>query len=314
MFGILQLLSNPHGALFFYRITNNGSAVGLFSNRNHHAILVATLIPMLAAFASIAIRTEAQAARRRVVAATGAVILIALILNIGSRLGLALGIFGLVSAVVVYRPPQDLAAPKRGIRANGQRYLVAAISLATIVAATVALTRSETVERISSADRTGDIRLQFWGPIARMAAAYFPVGSGLGSFDEVYRIGEPDRMLDFTYLNHAHNDWLELWLTAGVPGLGLAAVALFMFYVWTRQAFARPVDRRRQNLMGRLGAIIVVMLMVGSVTDYPLRTPSLAALLVMALVWLRNGSTAMANSAGDQPATLLGRVGTLGKA
>ena len=48
LIGILQVIGDASGPLYFYRITNGDSAVGLFSNRNHHAIFLAALFPMLA--------------------------------------------------------------------------------------------------------------------------------------------------------------------------------------------------------------------------------------------------------------------------
>ena len=46
--------------------------------------------------------------------------------------------------------------------------------------------------------------------IERLIAAYAPWGSGLGTFEQVFKLHEPDALLSPSYLNHAHNDWLEL--------------------------------------------------------------------------------------------------------
>src|SRR3546814_6402182 len=43
--GLLQILSGPSSPAYLYRIANNDSMVGLFSNRNHHAIFLACTIP-----------------------------------------------------------------------------------------------------------------------------------------------------------------------------------------------------------------------------------------------------------------------------
>ena len=76
--GILQISGNPQGSLYFYRITNNGSAVGLFANRNHAAIFLACLFPMLATYATLAQGTPESLRNRNVLALAAAVVLVPL--------------------------------------------------------------------------------------------------------------------------------------------------------------------------------------------------------------------------------------------
>ena len=59
----------------------------------------------------------------------------------------------------------------------------------------------------------------------------------MGTFVPVYAMFEkPENILANTYVNRAHNDFLELWLESGLLGLALMAV----FAVW----FVIEVDRR----------------------------------------------------------------------
>src|SRR5690606_10191399 len=46
--GLLQIVGDPHGPLYFYRYTHYGTPVGLLANRNHQAVLLACALPMLA--------------------------------------------------------------------------------------------------------------------------------------------------------------------------------------------------------------------------------------------------------------------------
>ena len=43
LLGLLPSIGGPNGSLYFYRVTNNGSAVGIFANRNHQAVYLAML-------------------------------------------------------------------------------------------------------------------------------------------------------------------------------------------------------------------------------------------------------------------------------
>ena len=88
LFGLFQAIGDPKGPLYFYRITNNGSAVGLFANRNHAAVMLACMGPMLAVYATALKGTDAQLRRRRLISAAIAIVLVPLILVTGSRSGL----------------------------------------------------------------------------------------------------------------------------------------------------------------------------------------------------------------------------------
>ncbi|MBK8631855.1 MAG: O-antigen ligase family protein [Sphingomonadales bacterium] len=112
------------------------------------------------------------------------------------------------------------------------------------------------------------------------------LGSGLGSFEQVYQVHEPDALLGPTYMNHAHNDWLELAQTGGIPALMLLVVGM----VWAarrigRYAWSKEFSGDFQRL-GQAGACFLILAGMGSIGDYPLRTPSLASLTVIALVWI----------------------------
>src|SRR3546814_1807271 len=46
--GILQLVGSSNSITYLYRITNRDSSVGLMANRNHHALLLACVMPLIA--------------------------------------------------------------------------------------------------------------------------------------------------------------------------------------------------------------------------------------------------------------------------
>jgi O-antigen ligase len=284
--GMLQTIGNPQGPLYLYRITNNGSAVGLFANRNHQAILLATLFPMLAVNAVLGVRTEEQAKVRAAAAGAAGVVLIPLLLITGSRAGLILGVVGLAAAGMLYRKPRTRVPRKRKIVTFAWHYPLIAFGVLCLTALTVILSRAEALQRLASPDQAEEQRFQVWGPIAAMAWKYFPVGSGVGTFVEVYQIDEPILALSPNYLNHAHNDWLELYMTAGLPGLILLAVALLGFARASLWALRSTAEDRKAVTFARLGSCVVGILALGSLGDYPLRTPSLACVFLVGLIWL----------------------------
>jgi hypothetical protein len=50
---------------------------------------------------------------------------------------------------------------------------------------------------------TPEPRFERWPRIAEAAQTYLPLGSGIGSFDAVYRSVEPLEELDSTFFNQA---------------------------------------------------------------------------------------------------------------
>lgn len=283
--GLMQAIGPSDGPLYFYQITSNGSAVGLFANRNHQAILLAMMFPLLAVYASSGIRSIEQLRRKTWIACAIGATMIPLILVTGSRAGLLVAILGLACAAFLYRKPVMNQAAKRKVVRFDPRYAIAAFAILCMVALTVIMSRAATFERLLAADQAEELRFRIWGPIARMAWTYFPLGSGAGSFVEVYQIHEPYELLNPTYLNHAHNDFLEIYLTLGLPGLLLLAAAFFAL-VRVGLRLTGPAARSQDTMLQRLGLALISIVAVGSVGDYPLRTPLLACIFVVAVLWL----------------------------
>lgn len=297
--GLVQAIGDPYSGLYLYRITNNGSAVGLFSNRNHQAILLAMLFPMLAVYAFANIRTEDQATMRGWVAVAAAIVLVPLLLVTGSRGGLVMGVIGIGMAASLYRKPQVDVAKKRKVQRMDWRYPLAGLSVLFLGVLTTLMSRAEALQRLSASDPANDQRLQVWGPIAGMAWKYFPLGSGIGSFVEAYQIDEPRELLGPNYLNHAHNDWLEVVMTAGFAGLFLLALATAAFARGIFCAYGKSVGRGRGSAFARLGGLMIAIFALGSIVDYPLRTPSLDCVFVIALLWFSHVPDSQAKTAGD---------------
>jgi len=286
LWGLIQLAGASDGPLYLYQVTNNGAAVGLFANRNHQALLLASLVPMLAVFASYGVKTVEQRGLRGWLAAAGILFLVPLLLVTGSRTGLVLGILGLASVFLVYKRPEIERAPRRKGGESYGKYVFGMIGVALMVLLTVVMARANVFDRLAVEDPVDDQRFQIAGPILDMGWKYFPFGSGIGTFVDVFRIGEPNTLLDTSYFNHAHNDFLEIWMTGGIP----AVLLLFaVFVVGARAAWAAFMTKRVRDddlLLQRLSVILFIMMLIASATDYPLRTPIIECVAIVAAAWL----------------------------
>ena len=283
LLGLLQTLSSPTSALYLYRLTNNGSAVGLFANRNHQAFLLATMIPMLAYAAA---SRDGVIQFRWLMAALGGLILLPLILITGSRSGLVLAAFALLVLPFLVLPV--LAGRRiKGQPANEARwprYLLIASGMG-LIGLTALLGRALAWQRLGEETPFEDMRFKILPTMWNMIDAYLPLGSGLGSFERVYQIHEPDALLAPFYMNHAHNDWLELLMTGGVPALLIAAVASGAFVFRVMQVFGLGMAKSGNQALARTGLVVVLLAGFASISDYPLRTPAGSAMLAIAVLW-----------------------------
>lgn len=291
--GMIQAIGPSNSALYFYRITNNGVGVGLFANRNHQAALLATLYPLLAANLSLFKGKPDTLFFHKAMTLTGACLLLSFILMTGSRAGMVLAVVGLFFAWWVYRAP---AAQGRVVGMRGRhRSRLVGLGVAAFLLAVGLIVAANTpaLDRLLETDPASELRFSAFPILADATSRFFPFGSGIGSFVEVYQISEPDRLVSEFYFNHAHNDYLEWLLTGGLPALLLLLWAAYMASVafvalWRRRQTAAEAADYSTQILGRAGFAVVAMLALASVTDYPLRVPSLLLYFTIAAVWCAN--------------------------
>lgn len=295
LLGMVQILTGPAGGGYLYRITNVGEMVGLFANRNHHAVFLACSILV----AAMLLRDELMRKRKRPIVVNGLVIaglfLTAMTVLVGSRAGFAAGLvaFGVGYLMVV----SAWSGRRRDARAGqssriGQALLYAPpVIVALLFAVVVSLSsRTTALTRVIDQDAAEDLRVQSWTTVQSMIETYWTAGSGFGSFAEAYKIYEPDRLLEASYFNHAHNDWAELALTGGLP----AVVILLLAIIWfSRSVLANGARNLIKGYRGDLRltvSLIAVLLGAASVVDYPLRVPSIQVMVAILAILLHRST------------------------
>lgn len=274
------------GAAFNNPLINDtpGQVSGIFANRNHFALLLAfgCLLAPAWAFGS------GSGALWRMVVALGLILVFTLtILATGSRAGLFLGLLALVIGFGL------TWSRIRQILHRGPKWLFPALItgivavMVIVVLLSVAADRAVSINRAIAMDAGQDMRRRGLPTVIEMIKIYFPVGSGLGGFDPLFRMHEPFELLKPTYFNHAHNDFLEILLDTGAAGL-LLLVAAIGWWGWASFRVWRGKGNR-VRLAARLGSAMILLTLVASIFDYPARTPTIMALLVVAATWLSKG-------------------------
>jgi len=258
-----------------------GEAAGVFANRNHQSLFLAVGILLLPAWA---VRLDWRIKwTRTAVAVILMPFFILMVLATGSRAGLVLaGLALLLNLWVCADTIQVFMTTSRKSRTRTTTIAVACMLLVTGLA--LFATRTRALDRLFASDAVEDFRFRVFPTVQALVREYLPWGSGLGSFDTVFRAAEPLSLLRTAYFNHAHNDFAEVALEAGLPGIALIVGAVI--WVASRAAVTQRTNNRRFRRYGRIGVSIIMLVLLASVVDYPARVPICMALLVIAAVWL----------------------------
>ncbi|MAY64105.1 MAG: hypothetical protein CML29_18020 [Rhizobiales bacterium] len=221
---------------------------GLFANDNHLSALLCASIPLIAYLG---------VCRRRPRFAIMAILLILLsLLAIGSRAGILTGVSVLLVSflLLVWRT-----------RTGG--FVALGMIIVTTIYGYGAFARIEIDDIEAVLDRS-----DFALTTLRALRENWVLGTGYGSFDLVYPHYE---RLDDVYpmfVNHAHNDFLEIALEGGL--IGMIGLAAYLVAVLLR---LRSIGRAPLQLAAVLSVCVVL---VHSAVDYPLRTMAMAAAFV----------------------------------
>lgn len=125
------------------------------------------------------------------------------------------------------------------------------------------------------------------------------LGSGLGAFQQTYYPYQP-KSVD-ALVDHAHCDWLELLVEAGILGFSAYALGLFAFLASCAKSLSSPVKRTVRGLSLGLGGAILSFMIHGLV-DFSFQIPANALVFFVLLAGLgtlaRGGSPSSAPSRG----------------
>lgn len=289
--GLLQSLNGPDSVLYWYAIHNIGKPLGFFSNRNHQALFLAAIM-LFAAVAAVGLSsTDRSAPFKLMLLVSFCVLTIPFLLILGSRSGVVLGFVAIVIAPMLFSgsaPARAWLGKHRGRKGRKLPVPVALLAVAAFLGTAAAVagaalwnSRDEGFTRLFETDSTQPARTEFLPYLLQIWHDYMPLGSGFGSFDAIFRRYEKVADLSIFYLNQAHNDWLQLGIEGGIPGL----LILLAFLGWlVAKAVVTFRDRRQAPWREKTGMLAVVLLIgVGSAVDYPLRVPIMMMLMAFVI-------------------------------
>lgn len=274
--GTIQLLSdNQVGNLYNSRIQEwlygtyaNHNAAGLF-----FVIAIAAMIEWIFA-------VRARGPRLVLASAAIALFLIGTLLT-QSRSSVALLVVPLVLLLYHLLGPGSRTGDGRnlGPMTMGQKLLAAVAVLTVLGGAGFALAQgnerlAQTIERFESEENS---RPELWADALVTADRYWPVGSGMGTFDEIFQIDESLETLYRLKAGRAHSDYLELAIEGGI----FAIFLLFMWFAYLLLRFFR--GSAPQGVSMAFVVSVLLCFVAQSAIDYPLRNQAMLCIAALML-------------------------------
>jgi O-antigen ligase len=276
--GTLQVTTGDPAASpwYLYASTNYGVAVGFFANGNHMAILLVATLPFLFAILARTRRDHDKKALQKKSAILALIIAMLLVVLLGlglnrSLAGLGLGLPVIIASLILLADVQ-----------RQRRLLVVPAVLLVVAAATIlALPMAGQLDKLgagSSVESRRVVASTSWQAVKDFA----PLGSGAGSFENIYRLYENAATVDRTYVNHAHNDYLEIAIETGIPGV----LVLLLFLGWWTVTASQRWKSGSNDPFAKAATIASAAILAHSVVDFPLRTAAMGAVFAMCLALL----------------------------
>jgi O-antigen ligase len=177
-----------------------------------------------------------------------------------SRAGALLGVLSVVLSVLLF-------ARQTG-KAFSMKSTTLVSLLAVLVAASIAIL--PVLNRFMTLNPMEDDRWIIFRSTLSGIASFFPVGTGPGTFPEIYRAFQPVEKLFF--VNHVHNDYLEILFEMGFFGAIIIAGFLLLYVQGWRRLRRQHWDELHYFQVA--SGIGIFILLLHSLVDFNLHTPA----------------------------------------
>lgn len=268
--GAAQIASGLQSPLRPYVITNPDMAVGFFANGNHQATLLLCALALAGFLLARAASKRSSAYSGKAAIAAPAMIALFLVVGVvtvGSLAGYGLLIPVAAGTLLIYRRASSGSVGWKWAATVG---LLFTASLGLALFGPYA---QQSISEQLGGDRTS--RSVMAATTVQAIREHLPVGTGLGSLPDVYRTYEDPNVPAFAFVNHTHNDYLEVALETGVPGILL----MLAFLVWFALALVRAWRSNSEGSnIARAASLVVFIILMHSLVDYPIRTAAIGAI------------------------------------
>jgi O-antigen ligase len=290
-YGLVQYLSGWQKIFAYAKKYDLEDATGTYINRNHYAGLLEMILPFGVALilyeygklrgndpqsaASLKAMVQRRSFQKFVLCLCISVVLFAALIFSRSRMGI------LAASASILMMFGFAAISRRQGKASLVFFAVFAalsLGLAIWIGPEPIVSRFENVgQEYSSLDQS---RLSIWRDAVKLIERHTVLGTGLGTFPVAFTSVQTAFLGQF--VNHAHNDYVELASDVGVPtALMLFATFVFILARATRTFLRAPGKFDRAIALGCVGSIVAILL--HSLTDFNLYMPANALVFSVVL-------------------------------
>ncbi len=253
IFAIIQKATWTGKIYWFRELPYGGTPFGPFVNRNHYAGLIGMMIPLSLGLAFTRSKKE---------------------------LGLLFGFFGVVMAVSLF-----LSLSRGGIisffcsltifaiflswkKFKAKKIWALGVFVFIVLLYLLYLGIDPIIDRFYKTDLTSEDRFRMWAETLKAVKDFYITGSGFGTFINVFPLYSSEATTSIC--DHAHNDYLEFLLEAGIIGSILLILFVFLFF-----SFSFKGSYEGRNGIIKISMISsIVSIAVHSVFDFNLRITS----------------------------------------
>jgi O-antigen ligase len=272
-FGILQSVLSPEKIYGIYDVSL-GAPFGSFVNRNNFAAFMemSVALPLGLVFAGV-VKKE-----KRLLYMTAIVVMGVAIFLSRSRGGLVAFIAEIILLFFLTR---------RSTTNKGMLLRIASIVLLVlaIVAGAIFVGGDTSLSRVADAAASDDfsaMRSHIWSVAGTSIAEHMPLGAGFGAFAVAYT--KFDDASGLARVEQAHNDYLQVLADAGIPGLLIGMLFLFLFFRHGREIGKIKNNYRRGIAVGAFAGCFAVL--IHSIFDFVLHVTAVSLLFLTLLALL----------------------------
>ena len=219
------------------------------------------------------------------------VLMFVALLATGSRGGISFTVLAMVFMLLLFVVKQRV---RSGSEAGGLAWMMSIVAIAVLMLGVFELSGARLVGRLLSQGLESDARFEAHAQTLQAVRDYLILGSGLGTFQDVFTAYRTELAAGRHVWDKAHNDYLELLLGLGLPAALLVLASFAGLFLMVMKGF---FARRRDAHYAAISAAACVLVGLHSLVDFSLQiqanTLAFALLLALGLAqsWsTRNGS------------------------
>jgi len=209
------------------------------------------------------------------------------LLATGSRGGISFTVIALVFMLLLYGLKK---AMRKGSAGGGPVWVAGILAIGVLLLGVFELSGARLLGRLLSQGLEADSRFETYAQTLAAVRDYLYLGSGLGTFQDVFTAYRTELSPDRVVWDKAHNDYLELALGLGVPAAALVLLSLTGLFIKAIKGF---FTRHRDADYAAIAAAVCLLAGLHSLVDFSLQIQAntLAFALLLGLGLAQSSST-----------------------